>query len=252
MSAEKSKALILKILPYRESSCILHLFTEEHGLVHGVAKGVRKQKSKQDFLERGFLIELIVYMRPHRELHTVGSVNVLEFFSAIRSSLIKSTLRDAAFETVLSSITESDVHPELFDFFVKFLHHLQNAPESDVHPFALWLFYHRFSQHMGFGLDLEQCLSCGSPLKKHAFLAMNIGGLECDVCCESKQENFSIPVSVLTYLTKGSPKPGKLHQLLPPERTKKITWLLADYCRYHFDIQKEYKALLFLDEMTEW
>ena len=84
MGAEKTKALILQVLPYRESSCILYLFTEKHGLIHGIAKGIRRKKSKQDLIERGFLVELIVYIRPHRELHTLSSIHVLEFFSAVR------------------------------------------------------------------------------------------------------------------------------------------------------------------------
>lgn len=252
MSVEKSRALVLKVLPFHESSYILHLFTEKHGLIHGIAKGIRRKKSKQDFLERGLLIELIAYIKPHRELHTLGSVHVLEFFPSIRSNLIKGALRDAAFETILAAITVSDFHPELFEFFLKFIQFLQHAPEKDCHPFALWLFYHRFSQYMGFGLNLNRCISCGSGFKQYAFIIMNRGGLECDSCIRNKQENFLIPEAVLSFLKHGLPKAGELRQLLTPHVTKKITHLLADYCRYHFDIKKEYKALAFLDEMTEW
>lgn len=252
MGAEKSKALVLKVLPYRESSYILHLFTEKHGLIHGIAKGIRRKKSKQDFLERGFLIELIVYIKPHRELHTVGSLHVLEFFPSVRTSLIKSALRDAAFETVLAAITVSDFHPELHEFFHKFMQYLQRASEKECHPFALWLFYHRFSQHMGFGLDLKRCISCRSELKNDAYMTMSKGGLECGSCKKTTHENLLIPKMVLSFLKHGSPKPEKLRKDLTPQETKKITWLLADYCRYHFDTRKEYKALQFLDEMTEW
>lgn len=251
MSAEKSRALILKDLPYGETSLIMHLFTEEHGLVHGIAKGIRKRKNKQDFLERGLLVELIVYLKPHRDLQTLGSINVLDFFPALRSDLIKSTLRDAAFETVLSSITETDVHPELFDFFVKFLNHLQKASTREVNPFALWLFFHRFAQYMGFGLDLSRCISCGSAFKEDACFIMNKGGLECEKCCRSRREDFSVPHTVLSHLTEGSPNPSTLRQQLSQVKIRRITWLLADYCRYHFDIQRECKSLMFLDEMTE-
>ena len=250
MSAEKTRALILKTLPYSETSLIMHLFTEEHGLVHGIAKGVRKQKSRQDFLERGLLVELIVYLKPHRELHTLGSVNVLEFFPAIRTNLVKSTLRDAAFEVVLSSITETDAHPGLFTFFEKFLRHLHRAAEEEVNPCALWLFYHRFAQHMGFGLDLRRCISCGAVITGDANLSVTRGGLACDACCGKPHDDFSVPSPVLSYLAGGNPKPPVLRRKLPVKTRKRVTRLLADYCRYHFDIQKEYKALVFLDEMT--
>lgn len=252
MGAEKTKALVLQVLPYRESSCILRLFTERHGLIHGIAKGIRRRKSQQDLIERGFLIELIVYIRPHRELHTVSSIHVLEFFPSVRLSITKSALRDVAFETVLTAITESDFHPELYELFVKFMQHLQDTTEKECHPFALWLFYHRFSQHMGFELDLLKCITCGSLLKKTAYMNMKKGGLDCDKCSKSKSEFHVIPGTVLSYLKYGSPKHQMLRGELTQKTLKRITHLLADYCRYHFDIQKEYKALAFLDEMTEW
>ena len=252
MGAEKTKALVLKVLLYRESSCILHLFTEKHGLIHGIAKGIRRKKSGQEFIERGFLIELIVYMRPHRDLHTLSSIHVLEFYSSVRSNIIKNSLRDVAFEAVLTAITESDFHPELYELFVKFLQHLQDAPEKDCHPFALWLFYHRFSQYMGFELDVSKCISCGKIFKQQALLTMKKGGLECGLCNKTKNESHLIPKPVLSFVKHGLPKPQKLRQGLTSKALKRITHLLADYCRYHFDIQKEYKALAFLDEMTEW
>jgi recombinational DNA repair protein (RecF pathway) len=38
MTIEKTTAYVLKTLPYRESSGIFHLMTENHGLIHGIAK----------------------------------------------------------------------------------------------------------------------------------------------------------------------------------------------------------------------
>lgn len=252
MGAEKTKALILQVMPYRESSCILYLFTERHGLIHGIAKGIRREKSKQDLIERGFMVELIVYIREHRELYTLSSIHVLDFFPAVRSNIIKATLRDAAFETVLTAITESDFHPELYELFVRFMHHLQQSPELECHPFALWLFYHRFSQYMGFEMNLSKCILCGSELKRNAYMNLKKGGLECDKCAKARAEILKTPVTVLSYLKHGFPKPDELRQNLTRKVLKRVTHLLADYCRYHFDIQKEYKALCFLDEMAGW
>jgi DNA repair protein RecO len=252
MSAEKTRALVLKIIPYRESSCIVHLFTEAHGLIHGIAKGIRRSKSKQDILERGYLIELIVYIKLTRDLHTVSAVHVIEFFPAIRSNLIKSALRDAAFETILAAITVTDFHPELYAFFQKFLEYLEQSSEKECHPAAIWLFYHRFAQHMGFGLDLQHCITCGNELNGDAVLVMNKGGLECKECSTGTHDRFLVPHTVLTYLTHGSPKPQLLRKNLSSGSLKNITWLLADYCRYHFDTQREFKALAFLDEMVGW
>ncbi len=252
MGVEKTRSLILKVLPYRESSLILDLFTEKHGLVHGIAKGARKKKSKQDFLERGFLIELILYIKPHRDLNIVGTFNVLDFFQSIRSNLVKAAIRDAAFETILAAITVSDFHPELFEFFLKFLSYIQSAPEKDCNPFALWLFYYRFSQYMGFGFNLEKCIICQKKISSNAFLNMGRGGLICNSCSEDYKDDYLITESALYFLRHGYSRIDKLKLHLDPTQIKRITGLLANYCRYHFDTHKEYKALSFLDEITTW
>ncbi len=252
MSAEKTRAFILRTIPYRESSCILHLFTEEHGLIHGIAKGIRRKTARRDIIERGYHIELIVYNKTTRDLHTVSAIHVIEYYPLVRSNLIKSALRDAAFEMVLAAITVTDVHPELYTFFHRFLTYLDSAPEKECHPFALWLFCHRFSQHLGFGLDLQHCITCGGTLTQDAVLILHRGGLECEKCTRESHERFRLPGIVISYLRHGTPKPAQLRTTLLPKDLKKCTFLLTDYCRYHFDTQKEYKALAFLNDMAGW
>jgi len=254
MPREKTKAILLKVVPYLESSCILHLFTEQHGLVHGIAKGVknRKKSSEHCIMERGVMLELIIYSKAHRELNTLSSITVIDYYAKIRSNLIKTAIRDAAFETILTSITESDIHPELFELFSKFLQHINTAHIQECHPFALWLFYYRFLKIMGFSLNTISCISCNNLFTNTAFLIINKGGFECSLCCKNKRERYAIPLSVLSYLTKGVPKPLELREHLKTPALMNVTMLLAEYCRYHFEINNEYKSLIFLNEMTMW
>jgi DNA repair protein RecO len=114
MAIEKTKAFILKTLPYRETSGIFYLLTEQQGLVHGIAKGIRKKKPGTCVPERGFLIETLVYIKPHRELHTLGEVQMVGYYPAIRSDLVKCAIRDAAFETILTNVSVGFPAPELF------------------------------------------------------------------------------------------------------------------------------------------
>lgn len=249
MTLEKTKAFILKTFPYKESSLIIYLFTETHGHIHCIVKGARKQKSKIAFIERGQLIEVNVYHRQNSNLLTAASIHVLEYFTDIRANIVKYTLRDVAFETILLAITQPETHIELFDFFLKFLNHLNNSPEHQCYPCALWLFFHRFTQHMGFGINMECCISCGAHFYQYASLHTPKGGMECTSCREITTENESIPESVISYLLCGKPNPEQIRQQLGPQQIKYITHIMADYCRYHFGIQKKYKSLNFLDDL---
>jgi len=45
MSEFSDQAILLRSMPYRETSCILHLLSAKHGRISLLARGVRKQKS---------------------------------------------------------------------------------------------------------------------------------------------------------------------------------------------------------------
>ena len=247
MPPVKTRAIVLKTLPYRESSYILYLFTESHGLIHGVAKGIRKAKKGQSFLERGFLLELLVYVKPQQELHLLSSVNVLEFFSSTRSSLMRSAVRDVVFELVLGAITVSDPHPEMFAFFEKVLGEIERKQESFVYPFMLWAFYQRFADLMGFALNLDTCMLCGARIVTgNVYLSAARGGVECAQCAGAKAEAVMIHESVRSFL-KGMKRAGDVRREAGGADVKRTTRLLADFCRYHFDIRSESKALGFLE-----
>ena len=250
MAPQKNRAIILKILPYRESSYIVYLFTEAHGLVHSIAKGIRRQKRGINFLERGFLIENMLYVRPNRDLHIMGNVQVLDFFPEIRSSLSKGAVRDTAFETVLSAITVTDPHPELFDFFSSFLETLGTSPEKECVPFALWRFFITFADIMGFKLNTERCARCGRPADDQvSFLNFSKGGIECGGCVKTLSQSARIRPEVLKFLSSPDVEAGLLKSALSRMEINQTTRALSDYCRYHFDVRGEFKSLDFLEGM---
>lgn len=252
MTPRTTRALVLKVLPFRESSCILYLFTEAYGLIHCIAKGLRSRKAgKETMVERGVLIEVVAYVRQHRDLHTAGAVSVAECFPRIRAGLVKSALRDAAFEAVLAGIKVSDPHPELFALFEKFMGHLNCATVDECHPFALWLFYYRLCQYLGVGAAFEKCVSCGQPVSGDAVLSMERGGLVCSACSPSPAASRILPADAISYLRCGRPKPCDMRNSLSKSPGRRVTRLLADYCRYHLDIAGDFKSLAFLDEMTD-
>ncbi|MBD3390799.1 MAG: DNA repair protein RecO [Chitinivibrionales bacterium] len=245
MAPTKTRAVVLKVLPYRESSYILHLFTESHGMVHGVARGMRTARG-QRFLERGFLTELLLYVKAHRDLHTLGSIQVLQFWPATRAALVRSAVRDVAFELVLASIRVTDPHPELFAFFEDLLGDIETRPERAVYPFVLWRFYLQYAAMMGFGLDLERCVQCGTDTAgRVAYVNTTRGGVECDRCARTRAPSNRIEPDTGRLLAGKTGMEGARGRL-SGEDAQRITGLLAGHCRYHFDIRAESKALEFL------
>ena len=246
MAPHKIQAVVLKALPYRESSYILHLFAQEHGLLHGVAKGVRKSKTGQVYIERGFVIECLAYIRPNRDLHTLGSIQVQEYYPNTRASIERAAVRDAAFELALAAITVAEPHPELFDQFKTFLAAVEGLDEPAVNPFALWKFYGDFCAMTGVGIELDRCAKCGGAVADgRLYLNMAQGGVECARCTMSHHESGTIG-PLVRKLLKGEAGEQDLAQTGERRNTGRVTKLLADYCRYHFDLKADFKAVEFL------
>src|SRR4029078_13060832 len=44
MASEKSRAIVLKVIEFSETSCVLTLFTEDFGKIGALAKGARRPK----------------------------------------------------------------------------------------------------------------------------------------------------------------------------------------------------------------
>lgn len=248
MSIEKTTHLVLSVMPYRETSSIATLLSRRFGRVSGIAKGVRRRPQAPLTLERGQLVELVLYVKPHRELHTIGAISVVNYFPSVRADLGKLALRDAAFELMLKSVTASETHGELFDFAVAFLERLEALPGLPFPAHELWGFFFGWAMHLGFLLNAERCARCGAPrpASEDGVLALEKGGLVCAACAGADAARLPsfLPGAVIEFLLGRAPPP-----MVPLREKLRISRLLADYCRYHLDIRSDLKSLSFLESV---
>jgi DNA repair protein RecO (recombination protein O) len=253
MAPHKTKAFILKVNPYRESSCILYLFTEHHGLVHGVAKGVRRKKSGVPSLERGFCAELLLYTRPHRELHTLAAIAILDYYPGVRTDLYKNAVRDMAFEVILATVSPDSPHPEIFSYLSRFLRLLETRPHAQCFPGMAWRFLYDFSGLMGFGPNIDTCANCGGRLsgKAGAFLFLESGTLMCCACAPLRGKGGEfLPPAVLAVLSEtAGPEHQEEIEKLSGQEVRRISHQLARYCQYHFQHYADFKSIEFLDSL---
>lgn len=255
MSPHTTKAIVLKINPFRESSSILYLLTPEHGLVHGVAKGVKRKKTGAPALERGFLVEALVYSRPHRELHTLGSISVLDYYPSIRTDLFKNVVRDIAFEALLKTMSCDSSHPEVFSYCVDMCGQMEATHTDMCFPAILWRFFFHFARLMGVAPNIDTCSICGRSVQgtNGAFLRLESGGMTCPGCTKTSPDPLGktasfLPPLVLQSLGYNS-VPDRAACRMPASEIRRITWLLARYCQYHFHHVSEFKSLAFLDSI---
>jgi hypothetical protein len=226
MSAEKTVSIILSAAPYRETSCILRLFTRSRGLIHGIAKGARRGggKSTPTPLDRGLLLEALLYHRPNRELHTLGGLQVTNFFHGIRADITKSALRDVAIELYIKTITEPSPHPELFDLLAGFLSGLDgiDTADTDTAFTTLWRFIDGYCEHNGFGVDTENYINSG------------INSSVVRILSEERREDG------------GTDNAGPPRNRYSKDERVHVTAQLLRYCQRHFDIRTPFNSLEFV------
>jgi DNA repair protein RecO len=245
MPAEKITGMVVGLRPYRESSALVTVLSECEGLLCGVAKGIKKQKPAGLFLERGFLLEGLVYRKPHRDLHLLSNIAVTDFFETIRLDLRKSTIRDAALETVAAHVSREASIPELFSQLLDFCRELPAAATAAAECALLWKFYHDFAWHLGFGPDLGRCRRCGALIEEAegCCLVVAEGNSRCMRCRTVSQMTGYLPAMALRAL---AGRPGADGVLSDKSELRRITDLWGEYCRYHCGSNYEYKSLSFL------
>jgi DNA repair protein RecO len=249
MSIEKTPAIVLSVLPYRESSCIVSLLTRIHGRIQGIARGIKKQGAKKSIpVERGILLDTIIYLRAQRDLQNLGEIQISDFFPSIRSDIEKTALRDVALELIIKSITDTESHPELFDSVSAFLFNLDKEKDRLTGCFLLLNFCFELAAHLGFQLHTDFCTECGRVdlTDEGGFLVIENGSINCKTCHRDQSQELFIQSSHIRAI-RGAYISDQLQS--SSKEVLRIIKLALYYCRYHLGFKGELKSVQFLDEL---
>lgn len=125
------EAICVRHWDWSETSQTVALFTREHGLLRGLAKGAKREKSAFsggfELLTRG---EVGAIVKPSGGLATLTSWDLREAFLGFRRSLRAHYAGLYVADLVGSLLTEEDPHPALYDRTVEALRALAEAGGS--------------------------------------------------------------------------------------------------------------------------
>lgn len=160
---------VLHSRPWRETSLLVDIFTENHGKIGLCARGVRSKKSpKRSLLQP--LFPLLLCWRGRGELQTLTNLEP----AAPAIKLSGNSLYSAFYinELLVRLLHKHDPHPELFNKYQQTLMKLNNAEslEQTLREFELFLLI-----SIGYGLALDHDIS-GEPIQKEAWYTINIDG----------------------------------------------------------------------------
>jgi len=181
MATLRVRAVILRRIPYGDTSWILHVFSREEGAMGLMARGARRPNSPlAGALEPLGLSELEILAKPGRDLQTLSQASALDSRDGLRSDLAASAAAMVCAETVLRLVREPGEHRGVFSALEEAVSRLDR---SGYAPGTLWRFLGRFSEEMGWALAVEHCARCGSEeIPRAPVLSIPQGGFLCRAC----------------------------------------------------------------------
>jgi DNA repair protein RecO (recombination protein O) len=202
MSAEKSAAIVLRVIEFSETSCVVTLMTREFGKITGLAKGARRKKSPFEAALDVLSIVRIVFLRKTPPAMDLLTESKLERRFRAASSNLERLYAAYYVAELLTVMTETaDPQPSLFDIAETTI---MGLDDGLVDPF--WLltrFELRLLEVLGHLPVLNACVSCQRVVPPNAtkiHFGFLDGGVLCTNCRMGKQSVMAMNRESLSVL----------------------------------------------------
>jgi len=240
----QTEAIIIKKTKLGEADRILTLYTPHLGKIQAVAKGVRRPRSKMSgHLE--LLTHSLVALARGRNLDTVTGSQTINSFLPLKSDLELSSYALYAIELV-NQFAADDV--EDYPVFQLLLETMKNLSQGGDNELLLRYFELHLLNEAGYRPQLEQCVSCHSPLKEVAnAFCPGAGGMLCPACRQSQPFSYPLPPEALKALRSlQNDDYGTASKLkIEPKMAQQLEMVMRNYLRYL--LEREVKSAAWLD-----
>ena len=206
MAAEKTTGIVLRVIPFSETSCIVTMFTRDFGKVTTMAKGARRPKSPFEAALDVLALCRIVFLNKNSDAMGLLTEAKLErrFRSATRS-LDRLYAGYYIVELLNSMKDDGDPHPELFELSTQVIRQIDSSEISDEEVGLALLNYElKMLSILGHLPMLTKCVSCGREKTTIARVSfgLNAGGILCGACRGGESNIVSLSPEGLQFLLK--------------------------------------------------
>lgn len=194
---EKTNAVVLKSMKYRDTSKIVTLYTRRFGRLSCLAKGARQLTSKfGGSLEPMTESEIVIYKSEGRDLHLLSQCSTLRPFKKVHADGEKLGVGFSIVELLNRLAHEQEEHQALYGLLVEALEALEHSERNFVN--ILYAFELRFAALHGFAPSFTACARCGRVLgsaeqERVLPFLLDKGAAVCPECRDSVGQVLEIP-----------------------------------------------------------
>jgi len=242
----QTEAIIIKKTKLGEADRILTLYTPHMGKIQGVAKGVRRPRSKL----AGHL-ELLTYSQVSlargRNLDTIIGSQTIDSFLPLKSDLWLTSCALYIIELINQFTADHVENNSLFQLLLETMHQLSQTDDNEL---VLRYFELHLLSEVGYRPQLQQCISCHLPLKvvTNTFSPID-GGMLCPKCSRRRSLTYPLSVNAIKALSllqnNDYDTAGKLE--MTPELSRELDEVLSHYLEYL--LEREVKSAVWLDTL---
>ncbi|HZT84925.1 MAG TPA: DNA repair protein RecO [Gaiellaceae bacterium] len=188
--AYRTEAVVLRSIRLGDADRVLHLYTEAHGRVGAVAKGVRKTRSRFGArLEPLSHVELVLH-RGRGELATVTAAQLVRSHRQAREDYYRFSVGMIGAEAMLRLFSEEEANERAFGALTRFLDLLDGVSHAAARPTLdplglafqlklLWL--------AGYLPHVTACAECGAEEVPLVGYSTRSGGAVCARCARATE-----------------------------------------------------------------
>lgn len=192
MPIEKTSAIVLRVVEFSETSCVVTLFTETLGKIAALAKGARRPKSPFESAIDLLAVCRILFIHKSTEaLDLLTEAKLERRFRAAARDLSRLYAGYYVAELLQELTDYGDPHPALYHVADQTLAKLDGAASV---PESLLRFEVRALQLLGFLPNLETCVICGQPAAAtgRVLFGHEAAGVLCTTCRPGQHQVVSL------------------------------------------------------------
>lgn len=176
-------ALVLRRVPFRETSLIVHFFTRDHGLLSAMARGVRSSRRSSIPIDRAALASFhtVGMGRQARSLQGLGVLTSVEI-KIPRHHLFHAALAllaaQVSQETLYRFMAPGEPRPEVFQLMEWAWNMLEGGEEALA---VAAICQGRLLRALGYGWRTDSCAGCGTT-ERLTYFSSKRGQVVCAAC----------------------------------------------------------------------
>lgn len=162
----KTKGIIINFIPYRETSIIAKVYTEEFGIQTYIENGVRSSrgKNRMALFQPTTLLDLVVYMNPKKDIQRISEIKSNHPYETLPYDIHKSSIALFIVEILHKTLKEEAENKPMFNFLEQTLIDLDKVKAGYENTHLQFLL--NFAFYLGFAPQTAK--EVGSQLRENA------------------------------------------------------------------------------------